>query len=253
MKDKIKGLIEEFVKDYPTRKEVKSKWREPVVKFANANDEMFSQLKEIVRPTHALPEDFLEDAQTVISYFLPFSESVVNSNIEGKYSSREWAIAYIETNKLISKLNKYINRELGRLNYKSTNIPATHNFDKDSLMSDWSHRHVAYISGLGKLGLNNMLITEKGCCGRIGSIITNLEVEPDQKSDKEFCLNKSGGTCNKCVQRCVNDALEIDSFNRHKCYEMLLLNDKSHHYFGITDVCGKCCVDLPCSLTNPVK
>ncbi|WP_066506730.1 epoxyqueuosine reductase [Abyssisolibacter fermentans] len=253
MKEKIRDLIKQYVKEYSDREEIKTRWKEPIVKFSSADDEMFIKLKEIVSPTHALPKDFLEDAQTVISYFLPFEESIANSNIEGKYSSKEWAIAYVETNELILKLNSYIKEQLEDLNYKSTIIPATHNFDKNSLISDWSHRHVGYIAGLGKFGLNNMLITDKGCCGRVGSIVTNLKIVPSKRNDREYCLFKSKGICKKCVQRCVNDALKIDSFDRHKCYEILLYNDELYPDLGLTDACGKCCVNLPCSFNNPVK
>ncbi|TDX46334.1 epoxyqueuosine reductase [Orenia marismortui] len=253
MKQKIKKLIKEYVKDYPADKEVETKWREPIIKFADANDQGFIKLKEIISPTHALPQDFLADAQSVIAYFIPFDQAVVNSNIEGRYSSKAWAKAYIESNNLISKLNKYIKQKLDSLNYKSTIIPATHNFDQESLISDWSHRHVAYLTGLGKFGLNNMLITAKGCCGRVGSIVTNLKIEPNKINDKEYCLYYSSGVCKKCVQRCVNDALKVDSFDRHKCYEILLANDKLHADLGLTDVCGKCCVNLPCSFGDPVS
>ncbi len=253
VKEKIKKFINHYVKEYSDRKEIKTKWREPIVKFSNANDEMFIKLKEIVNPTHALPKDFLDDAKTVIAYFIPFDESVVNSNLKGKYSSEEWAKAYIETNELIFNVNKYIKKKLSDLGYKSTIIPATHNFDEDSLMSDWSHRHVAYIAGLGKFGLNNMLITDKGCCGRIGSIVTNLKIERSKRTNNEYCLYKKKEICKKCVQRCVNNALKVDSFDRHKCYEILLYNDELHSDLGITDACGKCCVNLPCSFTNPVS
>lgn len=252
MNKKVKELIYKYVKEYSEKKEIKTKWGQPIVKFSDANDKMFIKLKEIVSPTHGLPKDFLEDAKTVISYFIPFDPSVANSNIKGKYSSKKWAQAYVETNDLIFNLNKYIKKEFEALNYKSSIIPATHNFNEDSLISDWSHRHVGYIAGLGKFGLNNMLITDKGCCGRVGSIITNLKIEPTKRSDKEYCLYKSKGICKKCVKRCVNDALKVDSFDRHKCYEILLYNDKLHFDLGLTDACGKCCVSLPCSFTNPV-
>ncbi|MFW6282146.1 MAG: epoxyqueuosine reductase [bacterium] len=252
-KDKIVHLIKQYVKDYSRKKGVRTKWREPIVKFADAEDGLFFELKEIVSPTHGLPTDFLSDAKTVISYFLPFEKSIVNSNIKGNYSSEDWAIAYVETNELIFKLNKYIKKEFEALNYKFTIIPATHNFDEENLKSDWSHRHVAYIAGLGKFGLNNMLITAKGCCGRIGSIITNLKIEPTKRYDIEYCLYKNKGVCKKCVDRCINNALKVESFNRYKCYEILLENDKLHLEQELTDVCGKCCVNLPCSFTNPVK
>ena len=253
LKKKIKQLIIQYVKDYSKRKEIDTKWREPIVKFADANDDRFVKLKEVVSSTHALPKDFLDDAKTVIAYFIPFDEVVINSNIAGKYSSKEWAKAYIETNELILKLNKHIKKKLNDLDYNSTIIPATDNVDKDNLISDWSHRHVADIAGLGRFGLNNMLITDKGCCGRVGSIVTNLKIEPTKRVDKEYCLYKSKGICKKCVERCVNNALKVDSFDRNKCYEILLDNDELHSELEVTETCGKCSVNLPCSFVNPVK
>jgi len=249
----MEQLITQYIKEYSSRKQNKNIWREPIVSFANTNDGMFIELKEIVSPTHLLPKDILEGAETVIAYFLPFDKSVINSNINGKYSSKEWAKAYIETNELIYNLNKFIKEKLEELNYKASNIPATHNFDEYSLISDWSHRHVGYIAGLGTFGLNNMLITEKGCCGRVGSIVTNLKIESTKRNDIENCLYKNKGICKTCVNRCVNNALEVDSFDRDRCYEMLLDNDKAHSDLGFADVCGKCCVDLPCSYRNPHK
>jgi hypothetical protein len=51
-------------------------------------------------------------------------------------------------------------------NYRVTTTPATHNFDAKRLISNWSHRHAGYIAGSGKFGLNNMITTERGCCGK---------------------------------------------------------------------------------------
>jgi epoxyqueuosine reductase QueG len=139
------------------------------------------------------------------------------------------------------------------MSYQLEIIPATHNFDTQKLISDWSHRHVAYIAGLGKFGLNNMLITDKGCCGRIGTVITNLEIEPAERKDKEYCLYKYNGSCKKCVDRCVNDALTVDGFNRKRCYDMCLANAEIYENIGLSDVCGKCLANLPCSFIDPIK
>ena len=57
--------------------------------------------------------------------------------------------------------------------------------------------------------------------------------------------------CKKCVDRCVNDALKVDSFNRHKCYETCLDNAEFHTELGLADVCGKCLVNVPCATKNP--
>ncbi|MBZ9686864.1 epoxyqueuosine reductase [Clostridium estertheticum] len=253
MNDKVEFIIKQFVKNYSETRDVQTKWKEPLVAYSDAMDNMFYDLKDVVSPSHALPKDFLPDAKTVVAYFIPFDEEVVKSNIEGKKSSQIWAKAYIETNQLILDLNTFIKNELQKSGYESTIIPATHNFDEKKLISDWSHRHVAFIAGLGKFGLNNMLITEKGCCGRVGSFITNLKIEPTKRKNGENCLYKHMSICKKCVDRCVNNALKVDCFDRHKCYEMCLYNAEFHSDIGLADVCGKCLVNIPCSAINPVK
>jgi epoxyqueuosine reductase QueG len=119
-------------------------------------------------------------------------------------------------------------------------------------MSDWSHRHVAYIAGLGNFGLNNMLITAQGCCGRVGSLVTSHPILPDPRPEGPSCLFKFDGSCRKCIRRCVNDALVEDSFDRFRCYAMLLKNVEEHKNVGYADVCGKCLVAVPCSHADPV-
>lgn len=253
MKEKIEKLIIDYVENYSNNNNIQTKWKKPIIKFANAKDKGFIKLKKIVTPTHALPKDFLNNAKTVIAYFLPFEEKIAKSNIKGKFCSEKWAKAYLETNDLISNLNKYIKAELEKKDYSASLIPATHNFDEEILKSDWSHRHVANIAGLGTFGINNMLITEKGCCGRIGSIITDVEVESSEKIYKENCLYKYNGSCKKCIENCSINSFDKDKFDRFKCYDFLLENDKYHNDLDLTDACGKCCVDLPCSFVNPLN
>ncbi len=110
-----------------------------------------------------------------------------------------------------------------------------------------------YIAGLGNFGLNNMLITSKGCCGRVGSFITTIEMEPDIRDDRPACMYKYDGSCMKCTKRCVNEALFEKQFDRFKCYEMCLENVKIRHSIGYADVCGKCLVAVPCSHANPAN
>jgi ABC-type sugar transport system ATPase subunit len=132
-------------------------------------------------------------------------------------------------------------------------IPPTHNFDQRSLMSDWSHRHVAYAAGIGGFGAHNLIITEKGCTGRLGSLVTDLALEASPPSSQEFCLQKAGTDCLKCVKRCRYGALYANRFDRHACYRQCLFNDQCHRDLALTDVCEKCSTMVPCSVANPVK
>jgi epoxyqueuosine reductase QueG len=252
MREVVDSFITNYVRSYSLEKGTSTNWLVPLVAYADAGDPLFVALKKIVSPSHAVPTDFLADARTVIAYFLPFDRAVVESNIPGIESSRSWAVAYVETNTLISDLNEALAQELERHGYRAALILPTHNFDKEKLISNWSHRHVAYIAGLGKVGINNMLITAKGCCGRIGTLVTNAPIEPTLRVEGEYCLYKVNGGCGVCTRRCVNDALSEGWFDRKKCYDMCLKNASRFHELGLADVCGKCLVGLPCSYVNPV-
>lgn len=252
MKKTVIKEIQDFVLSYQNNKNIKTEWGIPIVGFAAADDPLFVELKSVVAPTHAGPKDFLADAETAVTFFIPFPKSLSATDTKERMSSREWAVAYIETNELILQLSLYLQEFFQIRGYKSVTIPATHNWDEEKLISDWSHRHIAYIAGVGNFGLNNMLITEGGCCGRIGSFITAAKIEPDVRDSQPACLYKYDGTCKLCAKKCVNEALFEDSFDRFKCYEMLLKNVDEHSSVGYADVCGKCLAAVPCSHRNPV-
>lgn len=251
MKQRTIREIESFVAEYQKKKDITTEWGVPIVGFAAADDPLFAQLKAAVSSTHSLPRELLTSAGTVISFFLPFPKSITSTNIKERLSSRQWAVSYIETNELIRQLGLHLAELFSAAGEEVVGIPATHNWIEEKLISNWSHRHVAVIAGLGRFGLNNMLITDKGCCGRVGSLITSAVMEPDSRPAGEACLFKYDGSCKKCVRKCVNEALAEDSFDRFKCYDQLLKNVEEHKEVGYADVCGKCLAAVPCSHTNP--
>lgn len=252
MKEKVRNLICEFVRNYKIKKGTKTDWRKPLVAFADADDPLFLELKIAVSETHLLPKDLLEGAHTIISYFIPFREETVKSNAKRGASSREWATAYIETNIMNTEINSYLSDELKKIGVRSAVVPTTKYFDEERLISNWSHRHVAFIAGLGRFGLNRMLITEMGCAGRVSSIIIDAEISPTKRSDREFCLYKNDLDCIRCVEKCTFGALNTESFDRHKCYEICLSNAEKYQGFTeVVDVCGKCLALVPCSFKNP--
>jgi epoxyqueuosine reductase QueG len=194
----------------------------------------------------------LTDARSVVVYFIPFAKDIPRGNRHDRHASKEWARAYIETNRLIEAVNRCLARHLAQKGYRSALLPPTHNFDEDRLVSDWSHKHVAYIAGLGKFGVHHLLITAKGCCGRLGSLVTNFEQPASPRPDGEFCLNRFNGSCLKCVAKCVAGALKPRSLDRRRCYRMLLENAALYSGTELADVCGKCTCIVPCSFHNPV-
>lgn len=246
----LRGIVRRRRIEHPTE----TKWGRPLVAFAAADDPLFGQFKRMVSPTHAMPHDLLGSARTVVVFYLPFDESIADSNISGKSASEQWARAYIETNAMIVDICTHMKERIEADGAAAVAVtPATHNFDPQKLISDWSHRHVAVAAGLGTLGINNMLITDSGCCGRLGSFVTSLDLQPDARCEQETCLYRHNRSCGWCVKRCVGEALFEDRFDRGKCYDICRANEEMHKQIGAADVCGKCVVDVPCAFANPVK
>lgn len=250
-------IITRAIEDYVSRRmqdnETRTRWDSPLVGFAATDDPLFAKLKEAVRPSHATPVELLPGARTVIVYFLSFSRGIPRSNRLEHNASREWAVAYVETNQLIIDLNRHLAELLKDHGYASKALPPTHNFDTEQLMADWSHKHIAYVAGLGKFGLHHMLITEKGCCGRFGSLLTDAVIKPTQRPKEEFCLGLHDGSCKICLKKCPVGALTEEGYDRHQCYELLLENADIYASEGLADVCGKCTSVVPCSFINPVS
>jgi len=256
----MKGMYQSIIKtikstvvDYAKNNQINDTWKEPIIEIISARDDQIIKLKKIVSEEHLMPHDILSDAKSIICFFIPFHENIIKSNIDGIPASKEWAAAYINTNDLIKSINDNIETLMNKNGFKAGKIPATHNFDQKLLISNWSHRHIANMAGLGTFGINNMLITKDGCCGRLGSIIINYELDNYKNiteiSDK--CLYKLNRSCGICRTKCITGAYENYGYNRHKCYGQCLKNAEYHKDIGYADVCGKCLVGLPCSTKEP--
>jgi epoxyqueuosine reductase QueG len=79
---------------------------------------------------------------------------------------------------------------------------------KEDSSSFFSHRHAAYLSGLGTFGLNNTLLTKThGPRVRLTSIITSAELKPGTPLKEDICIK-----CGKCVSSCPANALNGDMY-----------------------------------------
>jgi epoxyqueuosine reductase QueG len=253
MHDRIIETIKSTIAGYDLSNQEGGMWKDPIIEIIPAEADKIKMLKEIVSPEHFMPHDILPDAKSIIVFFLPFKENIIDSNNNGTTASKEWVNAYIKTNNLIKKINDDIEFLMMQNGYKAGKIPATHNFDVNKLISNWSHRHIAYLAGMGTFGINNMLITKNGCCGRFGSIIINYKFNEYKEINipKEKCLNKKNGSCGICQKKCVTNAYENGKFNRFNCHKQCMENGEHYKYLGHADVCGKCVVGLPCSTREP--
>jgi len=249
----LEKVICEAISIFEDENGIKNFWEPPLLAALNTDHPLIPGLKKSVSPGHLMPRELLPGAKTVVIFFIPFTDRIIESNLEGEAASEEWALSYVLTNSLLGFISEEVEKLLVRHGFQVAKINATHNFDKETLMSRWSHRHLAWIAGLGSFGLNNMLITSKGCCGRFGSLVTDVDcgilgIPLACGPQNERCLNKIDGTCGICRKKCPVGAYGEDGkFDRHKCYNACLGNAEIHKSIGLADVCGKCLVGLPCS------
>ena len=236
---------------------------DPIFALGDADDQYFARLKDpsIVGEHFMLPKEWLSQAKTVISFFLPFSKMVKNSNKKDKlWPSEGWLHGRIEGQTLLNSLSLQLHKELLKQGYQSI-IPSLsksywsrsgYNTDNQIIddqtrnlpvfTSNWSERHVGFVCGLGTFGLSRGLITKKGVAGRFGSMITDLHMEPDMREYDHFSEYCSG--CGECIKQCPVHAISFKEGKSHfLCSEFLeKIRIKYQPRFG----CGKCQVNVPC-------
>lgn len=72
----------------------------------------------------------------------------------------------------------------------------------------FSHRHAAYLAGLGTFGVNNMLLTQKyGPRVRFASIFTAADIPPDPVLEEHLCIR-----CMRCVHACPVNAIPEEMY-----------------------------------------
>lgn len=264
IKSQIQDFIRDFVAEYQKRPSVHTKWGEAVAGFADAYSPYIQSLRKIVSPSHGLPQEIMPEAKIIIAYYVPFTRELAKTNQTGTLlSSPDWALAYEETNAMFGEMNQAVIAFLEKKGYHGVVPAQAATFDQKLLRSDWSFRHIAYAAGLGTFGMNNMLITPKGCCGRYNTIITDLDITPDKPVQGEYCLYKENGSCGICFKHCPVGALKADGYDRQLCYTVLRENAKVYTDFGSSyvddsgnansvgsEVCGKCVTQSPCAFWN---
>jgi epoxyqueuosine reductase len=254
--DDLSRWLIDYVDGYPKKYDQIPIWRTPLMACTPADDR-FQRLREITVFDHALPQDLLSGARTVVVWFIPFKPHLQLDNTGGQRPALSWGRAYPSTNEMIDRAGHAMKAMIEDAGGKAALTPATHNFDKKRLVSLWSHKHLGHLIGLGRYGTNCQLITPAGCSGRMGSLVTDLDLgDHPLVTAAELCLVKAGKTCGKCVEACPIDALSENGLDRAACYGRLQENYRllmaPDGLPETTHVCAKCQVGMPCSLTSPL-
>lgn len=221
-----------------------TKYREPVIGFASAYDELYTKASDIIGYDVLHPTNLLPEAQTVVSFFVPFDVAPVKySRYREEMSNREWSLAYYELNLLIGKIMSHVIEALTEMGIKAVSEPVTENYDHVQLTTKWPHKTSAFIAGLGTFGINRIIITPMGCAGRLGTVVLSEKITPTARPDQENCLYRRDGKCGICVKRCPVQALRYNSFNRFACIVRYDMRDNASAF----DLGDYACSSGPCS------
>ena len=222
----------------------------PLIGIASADDELFFrlQLPEVLGVAHRMPEDWLSGARTVISYFLPFTADIRVSNRQPGLPSTEWLYGRIEGQNFNAELSQSLVSQLISEGNTAVAPALDPRFQIVSRRSNWSERHVAFIAGLGTLSLNCSIITKAGSAGRLGSVVTNLDLPAtirEYSGIYDYCTH-----CGVCIDRCPPSAVS-DSGKDHECCEVYL--NRMKDLFTPRYGCGKCQTAVPCESGIPLR
>jgi hypothetical protein len=183
-------------------------WDVPLLGVAAARDPLFAGLKTpgVVGPIHRSPEEWLPGAQSVISWFLPYHKDIRASYPKkSALPSLAWVSGRRNGEVFNNVLRRAMIRFLEKHGGKAVAPSITAEYRAVDMLPMWSERHAAFIAGIGSFGIHGALITKKGCAGRIGSVITDLELPPTPRPYREiyeYCPYPSLGKCGACIPRC---------------------------------------------------
>ncbi len=250
-------------------------WDKPIVGFAKGDDPYFSYYKETIGDFYWLPEEVFrlgtQEAEaaeqlTVISLGFPQTKNTKEEQRkEADLPCNRWLYTRGEWESMIAKITAEIVMQLKEKGIQAVSLDLIKEFSRHTskdfgIASSWSHRHTAFIAGLGTFGLSDGLITEKGKAMRFTTIIIKGRIEPTIRpydNYHAYCKFFSDGSCSACIGRCPVDAITKEGHDKEACSRYLgkIKNELGPDFLKNSSYisgCGLCQSRVPCQDGIPV-
>ncbi len=248
----------------------------PMVGFVRGDDPIFDQFKKIIGPHHFTPFEIMKwqaenngvtppknEDLSVVSFVMPITRNTKKDNAAlVDWPSERWAQTRLSGEIFSQTIVREIVTDLMSRGILAISPDVTPEFNKKRYpkvgwASPWSHRHIAYAAGLGTFGMQDFLITEKGCAHRLGSFVVNLKLAPNRRRPDDihaYCLHYQGKKCLKCAKRCPVGAITAENAHcKETCYQKVAKSlkycNKNYHIFIYG--CGLCATGVPCESEIP--
>ena len=178
----------------------------PIVGIASV-ERWISPLFEPWIPEQFYPQHIFPEAASVVVIGLPVSLPVIETTPSIYYHE-----LYRTVNILLDQYGYLLSSFLNTKGFPSVFVPRDGYGDINVLIERptafFSHRHAAYLAGLGNFGVNNTLLTkEYGPRIRFTSVFTSAIIPPDPLLDEKLCIR-----CMNCVNSCPSGAINTDDY-----------------------------------------
>jgi epoxyqueuosine reductase len=249
-------------------------WDAPFFGVSKGDDPYYNFLKEHIGEFHWSPLEAFQlkypgegDASQLRVVSICFPQTMESKETQSKETvcpSREWIVTRGEWEPLIREFSEKLTKGLEGLGVRAASIELlpgliVHKDGNFGLSSTWSHRHAAYISGLGTFGLSEGLITEKGKAVRFTTLILEAPLDVSERSYEnhhQWCLYFQDGSCGVCMSRCPIQAITEQGHDKNACenYEGVFSTkfwpediERGNYILG----CGLCQTGIPCQNVRP--
>jgi epoxyqueuosine reductase QueG len=177
----------------------------PVERWENPPENLPNKFNEWI-PRDYWPQSIYPEAKTVIVIGLPVPLPIIETAPSIYYHE-----LYNTINNLLDQKAYEIATYLTSKGYPSINLPRDAYSDIDEIIKKpfafFSHKHAAYLAGLGSFGQNNVLLTPQyGPRVRFTSIFTTAKIKPDPLKNIDYCTH-----CNKCAVNCPVGAIPSEN------------------------------------------
>lgn len=147
---------------------------------------------------------------------------------------------YRETNATLDRITFALAQIVTKAGYQALPIPASMVLSRKPQIGHLNHREIAFASGLGWRGNNNLLVNPKyGSRLRLATLLTDAKLETNAPSI-ENCK-----ACHACQMRCPAEAIGRGpfEFDLSKCAAQVIRFSKENDY-GF-QICGLCLNSCP--------
>lgn len=147
------------------------------------------------------PDDQGNGFPGAIAFAAPMNPSIM-AGISGG-PTEDYAAEYARVNLLINAVSEELETLMLKSGVMAKRLAASVRSDPVNIKADFPHKTAATRAGLGWIGKNCQLITQKhGPWIRLGTVFTNLDSACARPIDKGRC-----GRCNQCIEACPAGAL----------------------------------------------